>query len=123
MIVNIRFLDQSKPINTNCKCGVILEHIRSCGGLDPSLVLDLCDKDGNVKLLRTNLTNYATSYLQSGETYYLVSAQEETKQYVYTLQATLKSDEPQFEIKPTKLDKKEAKRTTSKPGTRSKKTK
>jgi hypothetical protein len=110
MLVTIRYADQSKLINLSCKCGVILEHIRKCGNLDANLALDLSDKDGNVRLLRQNLTAYANSFLTSGETYFLVSAQEESKQYVYTLLVTLKPDEPVFEIKPTKVDKKENKR-------------
>jgi hypothetical protein len=58
------------------------------------------------------------------ETYFLVSAQEEAKQYVYTLLVTLKPDEPVFEIKPTKVDKKETKRPAkppAKPAPKSKK--
>lgn len=121
MIVTIRFGDQSKPINTNCKNGVILEHIRSCAGVDNSVIVDLCDKDGNVKLLRSNPTAYATSYLQSGETYFFVSAQEEAKQYVYSLLVNLKPDENAFDIKPTKLDKKESKKPPSKQSSKGKK--
>lgn len=116
MQVNIRYGDTNKPININCKCGVIIEYIRKCANLDSSLILDLCDKDGNVKLLRQNLTTYATSYLSAGETYYLVSATEDTKQFVYQLMANLTSTEPTFDIKPTKVDKKEtAKRAPPKP--------
>lgn len=121
MIVTVRFGDQSKPINTNCKNGVILEHIRACAGVDSSIIVDLCDKDGNVKLLRSNPTAYATSYLQSGETYFFVSAQEETKQYTYTLLVNLKPDEPQFDIKPTKLDKKDSKKPPPKQSLKAKK--
>jgi hypothetical protein len=110
MMVTIRYADQSKILNLNCKSGVILEHIRKCGNFDSGLVLDLSDKDGNVRLMRQNLAVYANSFLSAGETYYLVSAQEETKQYVYALLATLKPEEPPFEIKPTKIDKKEPKR-------------
>lgn len=105
MQVNIRYADVNKPINMNCKSGVILEHIRKCAGLDGSLLLDLSDKDGNVRTLRANPTTYATSFLSANETYYLVSATEENKQFIYTLQATLTPDEPPFEIKPTKADK------------------
>ena len=121
MIVHIRYADQTKPINTNCKNGVILEHIRTCAGIDNSVVIDFCDKDGNVKLLRSNPTAYATSYFQSGETYFLVSAQEELKQYTYKLLVTLKPEENQFDIKPTKLDKKDAKKPPPKPSSRAKK--
>jgi hypothetical protein len=89
----------------NCKCGVIIEHIRRLGNYETSLILDVCDKDGNVKLLRQNPTTYATSYLSSGETYYLVSGIEEAKQFVYQVQAALTAEEPQIEVKPTKADK------------------
>lgn len=105
MQVNIRYADANKPINMNCKCGVIIEHIRRLGNYDAALILDICDKDGNVKLLRQNPTAYATSYLSAGETYYLVSATEEAKQFVYSVLATLTSEEPQIEVKPTKADK------------------
>ena len=105
MQVNIRYAEVNKPINMNCKCGVILEHIRKLGNYDPALVLDVCDKDGNVKLLRQNPTGYATSCLSAGETYYLVSATEDGKQFVYQTLATLTAEEPQFEVKPTKADK------------------
>jgi hypothetical protein len=115
MLVTIRYAAESKLINLNCKCGVILEHIRKCGNFDAALALDLSDKDGNVRLLRQNLAAYANSFLTSGETYYLVSAQEEAKQYVYTLLVTLKPEEPVFELKPTKVDKKETKRPAKPP--------
>jgi hypothetical protein len=115
MMVTIRYADQSKLINLNCKSGVILEHIRKCGNFDPALIIDLSDKDGNVRLMRQNLAVYANSFLTSGETYYLVSAQEEAKQYVYALLATLKPEEPPFEIKPTRIDKKEPKRAAKPP--------
>jgi hypothetical protein len=105
MQVNIRYGDVNKPINMNCKCAVILEHMRRLGGYDATLILDICDKDGNVKLLRQNPTTYATSYLVAGETYYLVGATEEPKQFVYEVLATLTSDEPQIDVKPTKADK------------------
>ena len=122
MQINIRFNDQNKPININCKCGVILEHIRKCANLDSTLLLDLCDKDGNVKLLRPNLTSYATSYLSAGETYFLVSATEDTKQYTYKLLVTLGPDEPPIEVKPTKPEKKDSsKKSAPKPASRAKK--
>jgi hypothetical protein len=105
MQVNIRYADVNKPINMNCKCAVILEHMRRLGNYDTALILDLCDKDGTVKLLRQNPTSYATSYLVAGETYYLVSATEEPKQFVYQILATFLPDEPQIDVKPTKADK------------------
>jgi hypothetical protein len=115
MLVTIRFAEESKLLNLACKCGVILEHIRKCGGLEPSLALDLSDKDGNVRLLRQNLTCEANTFLTSGETYFLVSAEEEPKQYTYTLLAKLRPEEPVFEIKPTKIDRKETKRPPKAP--------
>ncbi|EAY12387.1 hypothetical protein TVAG_246210 [Trichomonas vaginalis G3] len=122
MQINIRFNDQNKPININCKCGVILEHIRKCANLDSSLLLDLSDKDGNVKLLRPNLTTYATQFLSAGETYYLVSATEDPKQYTYKLLATLTPEEGTIDVKPTKPDKKDvAKKPPPKPASRAKK--
>ena len=105
MQVNVRYADVTKPINMNCKCGVIIEHIRRLGGYDATLILDVCDKDGNVKLLRQNPTTYATSCLQSGETYFLVSGTEDGKQFSYQVLANLTSEEPQIEVKPTKVDK------------------
>lgn len=122
MQVNIRFNDQNKPININCKCGVILEHIRKCGNIEQGLLLDLCDKDGNVKLLRPNLTAYATSYLSGGETYFLVNCIEDPKQYTYKLLATLTPEEGTIDVKPTKPDKKDtAKKAPPKPASRAKK--
>ena len=124
MQVNIRYADVNKPINMNCKCGVILEHIRKLGNYDAALVLDVCDKDGNVKLLRQNPTTYATSYLSAGETYYLVSATEDPagKQFVYQNLATLTGEEPQFEVKPTKADKPApAKRAAPRPAAKARK--
>jgi hypothetical protein len=115
MLVTIRYGDQTKAINLNCKSGVILEYIRKCGNYDSGLALDLSDKDGNVRLLRQNCPVYANSYLTPGETYFLVSAQEEAKQYVYTLLVNLKPEEPPFEVKPTKIDKKETKRPAKPP--------
>jgi len=124
MQINIRYADVNKPININCKCGVIIEHIRKCANLDPSLILDFCDKDGNVKLLRSNLTAYATSFLSAGEVFYLVGAQEDGKQYVYKLLATLTPEEGVIEVKPTKADKKDAtKKPPPKPVSRAKKPK
>lgn len=105
MEVKIRFNDTCKHINLNCKNGVILEHVRALAELDPNVILDLCDKDGNVKLLRQNPTAYATTGLAPNETYYLVSAVEENKFFQYTLIANLNKDEVPFEIKPTKADK------------------
>jgi hypothetical protein len=105
MQVSIRYADVNKPINMNCKCGVIIEHIRRLGNYDATLILDICDKDGNVKLLRQNPTSYATSYLTANETYYLVSGVEDSKQFTYSVLATLTAEEPQIEVKPTKADK------------------
>jgi hypothetical protein len=105
MQVNIRFQETSKPINMNCKCGVIIEHIRGLGSYDAALILDLSDKDGNVRMLRQNPTLYATQYLTAGETYYLVSGTEDGKQFVYQILATLSPDEGTIDVKPTKVDK------------------
>ena len=105
MQINIRYGDITKPLNMNCKCGVILEHIRKCADIDPNVLLDLTDKDGNVKLLRQNPTAYATTILSANQTYYLVSAIEEQQQFIYTLLVTLAPGEPQIDVKPTKADK------------------
>jgi hypothetical protein len=105
MQVNVRYADVTKPINMNCKCAVILEHIKRLGNYDAALVLDICDKDGNVKLLRQNPVMYATTYLSANETYYLVSATEDGKQFTYQVLAALTPDEPQIDVKPTKADK------------------
>jgi hypothetical protein len=122
MQVNVRYADVSKPINMNCKCAVILEHIRRLGNYDAALVLDVCDKDGNVKLLRQNPVMYATTYLSAGETYYLVSATEEGKQFTYQVLATLSQEEPQIDVKPTKVDKPPVpKRAAPKPTAKAKK--
>lgn len=105
MQINIRYADTTKPLNMNCKCGVILEHLRKCASIDPSVLLDLTDKDGNVKLLRQNPTTYATNVLSANETYYLVSAVEDQKQFIYTVLANLTPEEQQIDVKPTKADK------------------
>ena len=124
MQINIRFNEINKPININCKCGVIIEHIRKCANLDLNLLLDFCDKDGNVKLLRSNLTSYATSFLTAGETYFLVSGQEDGKQYTYKLLVNLLPEEGNIEVKPTKIDKRETvKKPPPKPASRAKKPK
>lgn len=105
MQVNIRYGDITKPLNMNCKAGVILEHIRKCAGIDPNVLLDLTDKDGNVKLLRQNPTTYATTLLSANDTYFLVSAVEEDKQFIYTLLVNLNPGEPSINVKPTQADK------------------
>jgi hypothetical protein len=122
MTVTIRYAEVPKLINMNCKCGVILEHIRRLGNYEAAVILDVCDKDGNVKLLRQNPTISATSYLSAGATYWLVSATEDAKMFNYQLLATLTPEEPQIEPKPTKADKPPPpKRTSPKPPAKPKK--
>lgn len=122
MQINIRFAEVNRPVNMNCKCGVIIESIRRLGSYDATLVLDVCDKDGNVKLLRQNLTSYATSYLSAGETYFLVSATADGARFTYQNLAKLGPDEPVFEVKPTKADKPAPpKRAPAKPAARGRK--
>ena len=94
MQINIRYGDVTKPLNMNCKAGVILEHLRKCAGIESNVILDLSDKDGNVKLLRQNPTSYATTLLSANDTYYLVSAVEDQKQFIYTVLANLTPQEP-----------------------------
>lgn len=105
MQINVRYGNVTKPLNMNCKAGVILEHIRKCAGIDPNVLLDLSDKDGNVKLLRQNPTTYATTLLSANDTYFLVSAVEEQKQFIYTLLVELAPEEPAIVVKPTVADK------------------
>jgi hypothetical protein len=102
MLAKIRYGDHTRTVNLNCKCGVILEHIRKCGNYESGLVLDLSDKDGNVRLLRQNNSLYANSFLTAGETYFLVSAHEDPKQSVYALLVKLTQEETAFDLKPTK---------------------
>jgi hypothetical protein len=124
MQVNIRYSDVNKPINMNCKCAVILEYIRKLGNYDPGLLLDACDKDGNVRLLRQNPLAYATTCFTVGETYYLVSAAEEGKQFVYQMLTIRGEDEPEIEVKPTKIEKQPVtKRGSAKPTPKAKKSK
>jgi hypothetical protein len=105
MQVTIRYSDVSKPINMNCKCAVIMEHIRKLGNYESGLLLDLCDRDGNVKLLRQNPVAYTTTCLTAGDTYYLVSAIAKGKQYTYQVLATMLQNEQEIEVKPTKAEK------------------
>ena len=122
MLITVRYGDVSKPINTNCKCGVILEHLRRAANLGATVVLDLCDKDGNVKGLRPNPITYANTMLTSGEKYFLCSATDDGKQYNYQVLANLTAEEGKIEVKPTKLDKKEpVKRQSTKPSAKAKK--
>lgn len=107
MLITVRYGDVSKPINSNCKCGVILEHLRKVANIGPTVVLDLCDKDGVVKGLRPNPITYANTMLASGEKYFLVSAVDDGKQYNYQILANLTAEEGKIEVKPTKVDKKE----------------
>lgn len=123
MLAYFRYGDVTKILNTNCKCGVVIEHLRKAGNYDQSLVLDISDKDGNVKLLRNNVTAYANTMLAVGETYYLISAQEDGKQYTYTLLANMKPEENPIEVKPTKMDKVIPKKPPPKAQSRAKKTK
>jgi hypothetical protein len=51
-------------MNLNCKCGVILKHIRKFTNLDVRPVLDLSDEDGNVALFPQSLAAYANSFLR-----------------------------------------------------------
>lgn len=105
MIASVRVGDQCKMINTNCKSGVVLEYLKKCAGLDSSALVDLCDKDGNVRSMLVNPFKYASTCLKTGETYYLVKAEKKDSQLVYTLMCNLKSDEPSFEIRALSIDK------------------
>ena len=105
MQINVRYGDETKPLNMNCKSGVIIAHLRRCAGIENDVVLDLCDKEGNVKLLRQDPTVYANTLLSANETYFLVSAADNKEENVcnYTNLANMKEEEPPLEIKPTEI--------------------
>lgn len=105
MIAFVRIGLTSVPINLNCRNGVLIEHLRSRGGLTSLQVLDLSDKEGNVKNLRSNPLVYASSTLQQNEVYFIVSALEDGKQTTFSLLAEFTEDETPFEVKSTKIDK------------------
>lgn len=110
MQADIRFNQTSKPVNLDCRCGVILEYIRKLAEIDRSYRLDVCDKDGNVRRLNESLTSYASNLLESGETYFLVNVIDDSKDpniASYALLVELGRDEPKIEPKAVKPEKRE----------------
>jgi hypothetical protein len=59
--------DEKHVMNANCRCLFLLEALRRKGDCAEDVEIDVCDEQGNVKLLRENLDRYASELLAERE--------------------------------------------------------